>query len=80
MPYLEGWFVTEDFRGRGIGRGLLAFVERRAVERGFRELASDAELVNAPAIRLHALLGFRETGRSVHFVKALPPEPPPHAG
>jgi aminoglycoside 6'-N-acetyltransferase I len=35
VPYLEGWFVRANYRGRGIGRGLLNFVERWAVARGF---------------------------------------------
>lgn len=75
VPYLEGWFVAESHRGRGIGRALLHFVEEWARAQGFRELASDAELQNAGSIRLHGLLGFREVGRSVHFVKPLQTPP-----
>jgi aminoglycoside 6'-N-acetyltransferase I len=71
VAYLEGWYVAEKFRGQGIGRALLAFAEKWAVGRGFQELASDAELVNAYSIRLHKTAGFREVGRSVHFVKSL---------
>jgi len=71
VPYLEGWFVQADCRGRGVGRGLMAFVERWAVERGFGELASDAEIENLRSIELHAKSGFTEVGRSVHFVKTL---------
>ncbi len=71
VPYLEGWFVEEKFRGKGIGRALLAFVENSARERGFIEIASDAEIWNEESIRLHGLLGFREVGRTVHFVKVL---------
>lgn len=71
VPYLEGWFVAEPFRGRGIGRALLAFAETWARNRGFREFASDADPANAASLRAHAKLGFREVGRSVHFVKTL---------
>jgi aminoglycoside 6'-N-acetyltransferase I len=71
VPYLEGWFVGERFRGQGIGRALLAFAERWAVEHGHRELASDAEIENEAAVRLHGRAGCREVGRSVHFVKPL---------
>ena len=71
IPYLEGWFVAEAHRNRGIGRALLAFVEEWACTRGYRELASDAELHNTHSIRLHGQSGFREVGRSVHFVKTL---------
>lgn len=71
VPYLEGWYVAEAYRGRGIGRALLAFVEQWAREHGHGELASDAEIENGASIRLHAILGFKEVGRSVHFVKPL---------
>jgi aminoglycoside 6'-N-acetyltransferase I len=71
VPYLEGWFVLPEHRQRGIGRGLLGFVERWAVGRGFDELASDAETGNLQGIQLHAKLGFTEVGRTVHFVKPL---------
>jgi aminoglycoside 6'-N-acetyltransferase I len=71
VPYLEGWYVQAPFRGQGIGRGLLAFVEDWARASGFGELASDAELANRYSIALHNQLGFVEVGRSVHFVKKL---------
>ena len=71
VPYLEGWYVREGFRRRGVGRGLLSFVEAWAVAQGHRELASDAELMNDSSIRLHGQFGFSEVGRSVHFVKQL---------
>ena len=71
VPYLEGWYVEEKFRGKGVGRALVAFVEDWARARGFVELASDAELWNEESIRLHGMLGFREVGQTVHFVKRL---------
>ena len=71
VPYLEGWFVTPIHRNLGIGRGLLDFVEKWAVARGFDELASDAELENLHGISLHEKLGFAEVGRTVHFVRPL---------
>ena len=74
VPYLEGWYVRPVHRGRGIGRALMAFVEQWAISHGFAELASDAELQNTHSIALHTTLGFREVGRSVHFVKAMKAE------
>jgi aminoglycoside 6'-N-acetyltransferase I len=53
---------------------LISFVEQWATSEGFSELASDAELQNSHSIALHATLGFREVGRSVHFVKTLKAE------
>lgn len=71
VPYLEGWYVKLQYRGTGIGRALVRYVEEWAIARGYKELASDAELENGLGIRLHGVLGFREVGRSVHFVKRL---------
>lgn len=71
VPYLEGWYVTKGYRGLGIGKSLLAFVEQWAISCGFGELASDAEIDNERSIGLHSKLGFRVVGRNVHFVKSL---------
>jgi len=71
VPYLEGWYVRAAWRGRGVGRALLSYVEQWAVSKGYSELASDAEIQNDRSIRLHAMFGFNEVGRSVHFVKNL---------
>jgi aminoglycoside 6'-N-acetyltransferase I len=71
VPYLEGWYVRTAHRGQGVGRRLLAFVERWAIDRGYGEIASDAEIQDSQSIRLHRSLGFTEVGRSVHFVKKM---------
>jgi len=71
VPYLEGWYVDDGFRGQGIGRRLIEQAGKWATEQGFAELASDSELQNTRSIRAHAACGFTETGRAVHFVKRL---------
>ncbi len=71
IPYLEGWYVRPGYRAQGIGAALLNFVEQWALESGFSEIASDAELENLLSIRIHKKLGFDEVGRSVSFVKKL---------
>jgi len=71
VPYLEGWYVAAAHRRRGIGTALLEFVEAWARKRGYREIASDAELDNEASILLHGRRGFAEVGRTVHFVKTL---------
>jgi aminoglycoside 6'-N-acetyltransferase I len=71
VPYLEGWFVEPGFRGRGVGRALIAAVEQWAIAKGFTELASDAELSNTRSIELHARLGFAEVERNVTCLKKL---------
>ena len=69
VAYLEGWYVEPGLRGGGVGRRLLAAVERWAVTQGFRELASDAGSADQPAIEAHLRCGFQEVGRSVQFIK-----------
>ncbi|MBX3747040.1 MAG: GNAT family N-acetyltransferase [Verrucomicrobiae bacterium] len=71
VPYLEGWYVVPECRGQGIGRTLVEAVAAWAVKAGFTEIASDAELNNEGSIRAHERLGFREAGRTVHFVRPL---------
>jgi aminoglycoside 6'-N-acetyltransferase I len=74
VPYLEAWFVEARFRKQGIGRALIATVEQWAIQGGYSELASDAEIENTTGIRLHRLLGFAEIDRNVTFLKALTPQ------
>ena len=71
VGYLEGIFVEESFRRRGIAGKLLAACEDWAGEQGCREFASDCELDNAQSQFFHEALGFREANRIVCFVKAL---------
>src|SRR5688572_14482579 len=73
-PYLEGWYVDDDLRGRGVGRELLRSIEEWARKHGFTELASDAELDNHASIDAHRACGFTETCRTVHFIKRLKAE------
>ncbi len=71
IPYIEGWYVAESCRGRGVGRQLIEAAEKWARDHAFYEIASDAVLDHEPSIRAHAALGFRETSREVHFIKPL---------
>ena len=57
--YLEDIFVKPSFRGRGIGKGLLAAVARRAVERGCGRLEWSVLDWNTPAIGFYRSLGAR---------------------
>lgn len=71
VGYLEGWFVAEGYRQRGIGAALVRAVEDWARARGCTELASDAELTNVGSQQAHAALGFEEVERVVLFRKSL---------
>ena len=69
VPYVEGWFIEEEFRGQGLGSSLMSFVEFWARAEGFTELASDTTLENTGSISLHKRLGFKEQERVVCFLK-----------
>ena len=71
VGYLEGIYVDERFRCRGIGKALLKACEEWAGAMGCKEFASDCELTNTQSQRFHAALGFQETNRIVCFVKQL---------
>jgi aminoglycoside 6'-N-acetyltransferase I len=68
---VEGWYVDGDLRGGGYGRQLIQAAERWAIEHGFDELASDAELGNMDSIAAHQAVGFEEVERLVCFIKKL---------
>lgn len=72
IPYLEGWYVDPAYRRKGIGKALIRSSENFALQAGFKELASDAEINNHTGIEIHNRLGFREVERTVHFIKSLP--------
>jgi aminoglycoside 6'-N-acetyltransferase I len=69
--YLEGWYVMEEQRRRGIGKKLLAAAEDWARRAGCVEMASDTSPENEVSQRVHKSLGFQEVERSVNYRKAL---------
>ena len=71
VPHVEGWYVVEEARGRGIGRGLMSAAEQWARVQGYTELASDTELHNNAALRAHIRAGFEEVERLIKLRKSL---------
>jgi aminoglycoside 6'-N-acetyltransferase I len=71
VGFVEGWFVLEAFRGRGVGEELMRAAEDWARSQGCREMASDALIDNEPSIDAHEALGFEIVDRCVHFRKNL---------
>jgi aminoglycoside 6'-N-acetyltransferase I len=71
VGYIEGWYVDEDVRRRGVGRALVEAAEAWARSRGCRQMASDAELWNTVSHHAHGALGYEETARLVLFKKDL---------
>ena len=71
VGYLEGIYVLEPYRGRGIAKALLASCEVWAKEQGCAEFASDCELDNTQSLRFHLGVGFQEANRVICFTKEL---------
>jgi aminoglycoside 6'-N-acetyltransferase I len=71
VGFVEGWFVLEEHRGKGVGRELMRAAEAWARARGCLEMASDALIDNSRSESAHKALGFEVVDRCVHFRKAL---------
>ena len=71
VGYIEGWYVAEDYRHRGVGRELLARAEDWARSHGCVEMASDAIIDNEQSQRAHEALGYEVVDRCVHYRKTL---------
>lgn len=71
VGYLEGIFVKEEYRKKGLAKQLLAACEEWAREQGCAEFASDCELDNAESLAFHLNMGFEEANRVICFTKSL---------
>jgi len=71
VGYIEGWYVAETYRHRGIGQKLLAAAEDWARSHGCVEMASDTWIDNEVSQRVHEALGYEVVDRCVHYRKAL---------
>jgi aminoglycoside 6'-N-acetyltransferase I len=71
VGYIEGWYVDEDLRKKGVGGRLMEAMENWARARGLTEMGSDTWLDNETSITAHKQLGYVEMERLVHFAKKL---------
>ncbi len=71
VGYLEGVYVREGFRLRGVATSLIKACENWAAAQGCVEFASDCELDNADSLKFHLRAGFREANRVICFTKRL---------
>ncbi|WP_199900160.1 aminoglycoside 6'-N-acetyltransferase [Caldalkalibacillus mannanilyticus] len=71
VGYIEGIYVDENYRNRGISKELVRLGEQWTKSLGCSEIASDTELDNYGSQEFHKKLGFAEAGRIVTFVKKI---------
>lgn len=71
VGFLEGWFVAEHYRRKGIGARLLAAAEEWARNQGCIEMASDTWVDHPVSQRVHEALRFEVVDRCVHYRKPL---------
>jgi aminoglycoside 6'-N-acetyltransferase I len=71
VGYIEGWYVDNDMRRRGVGGDFVRAAEVWARERGCAEMASDTEVENRLSQTAHEKLGYEAVERLVHFRKRL---------
>ena len=71
VGFVEGWFVADGERGKGLGRQLLAAAEEWARGNGCTEIASDTWVDHGLSQRVHQALGFEVVDRCVHYRKVL---------
>jgi len=66
--YLKLLGVSQEARGCGIGSALLAYVERRTVAEGQRDLLLLVSDFNAPAQHFYQAHGYQEVGALTDYV------------
>lgn len=71
VGYLEGIYVSIEWRNTNIARLLVEKSESWAKVHHCKEFASDCSLANSISEEVHQKLGFRETNRVIHFKKYL---------
>ncbi|CAI6087333.1 aminoglycoside 6'-N-acetyltransferase [Cohnella sp. JJ-181] len=69
VGYVEGIYVEEEHRNKGISKQLVAAGEEWSKSLGCKEIASDTQLENHASQEFHRKIGFKEAGRIVAFIK-----------
>jgi aminoglycoside 6'-N-acetyltransferase I len=72
VGFIEGGYVEEGYRRRGIGKSLVTAAEEWARSQGCREMASDTLIDNQSSQKAHQALGYAIVDRCVHYRKSLP--------
>ena len=71
VGYVEGWYVDESARRRGVGRALMRAAEDWARSKGCTEIASDTEAHNEVSQEAHERLGYERVETIVVYRRSL---------
>ncbi len=71
VGFLEGWYVVEEARKRGVGRKLVEAGESWAKSMGCTEIASNTQIWRTESIEAHRRIGYEEVARDVNILKRL---------
>lgn len=58
---LDDLFIIEEYRGKGIGREALKYIELYAKEKGYNRLQFQSELTNHNAFKFYTKIGYSPT-------------------
>ena len=65
--YLEDIFITQEFRGKGVGEMILKRLAQTAKERGFERIDFQVLEWNTPAVKFYKKLGAHRDEEERHF-------------
>lgn len=71
VGYLEGIFISENYRKFGHASKLIQFCESWLKEKGCTEFASDSEINNIDSYNFHKSNGFTEANKIVCYTKEI---------
>lgn len=74
VGFVEGIFVKEAHRKKGIARELVKRAEEWALGRGCTQMGSDIEITNNNSYDFHTKIGFKEANRIICFIKDIKAE------
>lgn len=75
VGHIEGWYIDQDLRNKGLGKRLMNDAEKWVVTKGCKEIVCEAQLDNEISIKSYKALGYIEIFREaeVKFKKVLIP-------
>lgn len=63
------YFIHPDYTGKGLGKMLLGFLERGAIEKNIKNILANISSLNPISIKFHQKNGFIECGRFIKVGK-----------